>query len=105
MTLAEDRVPQLHMDGSKAAIPELRPDRYPFTAAPCDISDNRGGASTGRARRQRISILGDFVIEPTMDGLAKANIAKIVEHCFRQPLAIGEIEQLARGVIRPEQRE
>ena len=44
------------------------------------------------SRGRRGSIPCDFVVEPALDGLAKANMTKIVEHCFRQPFGIGEIE-------------
>ncbi len=45
------------------------------------------------------SVLCDFVVEPTPHGLTNANMAKIVEHCFRQPFVIAQIEQPPRGVI------
>ncbi len=48
---------------------------------------------------RQVLVLCDLVIEPALDGLAKADMAKIVEHCFRQAFAIGEIEQPPPGMI------
>ena len=45
------------------------------------------------------SILGDFVIEPALDGLSNADMPHIVERCFRQLFATGEFKQPPRRVI------
>ena len=45
------------------------------------------------------SILSDFVIEPALDGLSNADVPQIVERCFPQLFATGEIDQPPRMVI------
>ena len=45
------------------------------------------------------SVLGDFAIEPALDGLSNTDVPQIVESCFRQLFVTGEIQQTPRRVI------
>lgn len=69
-----------------------------FTASR-DISVHHFRARALPEPERLASVLCDFVVEPTPHGLTNANMAKIVEHCFRQPFVIAQIEQPPRGVI------